>query len=262
MPWLKIKDCELYYECHGEGPRLLYLCTTYDDLRQSPDIFDSPAGKHFTLLTYDQRGQGRTRCPEGGWTMADYAEDAARMMRASGWNKAAVLGVSFGGMVAQELAIRHPEMITRLALCCTSSGGKGGKSYPLHELSGQPVDEMARNLARISDTRRDMEWMAAHSQDYKMILKRLKERLQCAGGGPDPRQLAARKEHNTYDRLPQIKLPVLVAGGKYDGISPSANLEALAKQIPNAQLKMFEGGHQFLDQAPPAWNTVIEFLKR
>ena len=90
------------------------------------DAFDDT----FEVLAYDQRGLGQTEVPEGPYTMAEYADDAAALIAAVGWDDCAVVGVSFGGMVAQELAIRHPGRVRRLALCCTSSGGAGGCLVP------------------------------------------------------------------------------------------------------------------------------------
>ena len=73
--------------------------------------------------------------------MADFAGDAAALLDHVGWEKANVFGISFGGMVAQELAVTWPERIDRLVLCCTSPGGEGGSSYPLDELATGTLDE-------------------------------------------------------------------------------------------------------------------------
>ena len=92
--------------------------------------------------------------------MADFADDAAALLDAVGWDDCLVLGISFGGMVAQEVAIRHPERVRRLVLACTSAGGEGGASYPLHELvdlspeervgtaDGAPRHPLGRGLAQ------------------------------------------------------------------------------------------------------------------
>src|SRR6201999_1628179 len=106
MPTAQVGAVELYYERAGDGPPLLFISGTGGDLRVKPNVFDGPMAKSFDLLGYDQRGLGRSATPDARYTMADYADDAAGLLDAVGWPSAKVVGVSFGGMVPQELAIR------------------------------------------------------------------------------------------------------------------------------------------------------------
>jgi len=130
MPFAKVGDLDVYYERQGQGPRLLFISGTASDLRMKPNIFDGPLPKHFDVLAYDQRGLGRTSKPDRPYSMADYGEDAAGLMQAIGWGSALVIGVSFGGMVAQELAINHPHMVEGLVLACTSPGARAAPPSP------------------------------------------------------------------------------------------------------------------------------------
>ncbi|MCB2188204.1 MAG: alpha/beta hydrolase [Deltaproteobacteria bacterium] len=265
MPFANLGDLNFYYDIAGEGPRLLYLGLTGDDLRQSPNIFDSPLPRHFTVLALDQRGLGQSARPDWPYSMAGYADDAAGLLAAVGWPSARVLGVSFGGMVAQELALRHPEQVERLALACCSSGGFGGASYPLHELAGLTPAERARRMVELDDSRRDAAWQEAHPGEFQALVDRFLTRWQVGAGEPGRavgvrRQLEARQLHDTYNRLPEIKAPTLVCGGRYDLICPPDNLAALARSIPGAELQVFEGGHLFLQHDPVAYPEVIRFL--
>ena len=131
MPTTKVDDIEIYYEIAGSGERVLYISGTGGDLRNKPNVFDGPLSREFEVLAFDQRGLGQSGKPTGAYTMADYADDAANLLSALSWDVAGVMGVSFGGMVAQELAIRHPQKVPGLVLSCTSSGGAGGASFPL-----------------------------------------------------------------------------------------------------------------------------------
>ena len=100
MAYAHVRGLNMYYEIHGNGPRLLFVGGSAGDLRQRPNVFDSPLIEAFSVLAYDQRGLGRTDVPEGPYTMIDYAEDANALLDAVGWESCNVFGVSFGGMVA------------------------------------------------------------------------------------------------------------------------------------------------------------------
>jgi 3-oxoadipate enol-lactonase len=264
VPYARVRDVALYFERGGcpSGPPVLFISGTRGDLRDEPSIFASPLAQGFDLLAYDQRGLGRSGKPDTEYRMGDYARDAAELLDAVGWERCAVVGVSFGGMVAQELALLVPERVTRLVLCCTSSGGAGGASYPLHELEALPDDERARRSIALLDTRWDEAWQAANRE----IVTLLRARGTANADDPDAakgahRQLEARARHDTYGRLPRLSMPVLVCAGRYDGVAPLANSEALAGQIPGATLAVFDGGHAFLFQDPRAWPAVVAFLR-
>ena len=155
MPYLRSGDIDIHYQTTAaEGkPKLLYISGTGGDLRKKPNILSSPLANFFELATYDQRGLGQSGKPDAPYAMADYARDALNVMDHIGWENANVLGVSFGGMVAQELAVEHCDRIDQLVLCCTSSGGTGGSSYPLHTLVTLNDKSRAKKLIGISDLR-------------------------------------------------------------------------------------------------------------
>ncbi len=265
MPYAKVRDVELYHERGGVGPRLLYISGTGGDLRLKPGVFDGPVPGCFEVLAYDQRGMGRSAKPDVPYSMADYADDAAALMDAVGWDEALVVGISFGGMVAQELVLRHPARVRRLVLACTSPGGEGGASYPFHEIQHLTGEARARHLIPISDLRCDEAWAAAHPAAFAQLI---------AMASADPfadepghrqgaaRQLEARKHHDTWARLGQIACPVMIAAGRYDGIALAETQHRLAQRIAGAELAFFEGGHMFLLQDPQALPAVMDFLRR
>ncbi len=121
MPHITANGLDIHYERTGQGPRLLFISGTGGDLRVRPNMLDGPFARTFDLVAYDQRGLGQTEKPDRPYAMADYADDAAGLMDALGWEDALVIGVSFGGMVAQNLIVRHPQRVRRLVLACTSS---------------------------------------------------------------------------------------------------------------------------------------------
>lgn len=263
MPTAQTGAVELYYERVGSGPPLLFISGTGGDLRNKPNAFDGPMARSFDLIGYDQRGLGQSSKPDIDYTMADYADDAAALLDALGLASAKVIGVSFGGMVAQEMVLRHPGKVERLVLACTSPGGAGGASYPFHDIQHLKGEARAKFLIPVSDTRRDDAWAAANSDTYAQLV---------ALGSADPfagepgremgarRQLEARAGHDTWDRLGQIACPVLIAAGRYDGVALPATQDRMASRIPGADLRFFEGGHLFMIQDRAALPAITEFL--
>jgi 3-oxoadipate enol-lactonase len=167
-------------------------------------------------------------------------------------------------MVAQELAATRPERVERLALLCTSAGGEGGSSYPLGEILTLPPAERRARGMQVIDRRWTEQWLAEHDLD------RLIADAITGMEGPEPgsdrasgaqAQLAARSTHDVWDRLGAITAPTLVAAGRFDGVAPVENAEAIASRIPGAELRIYEGGHVFFVQDPKALPEIIEFLE-
>ena len=266
MPYMKVKDINIHYEVYGSGAPLVHIGGSGAGLAASP-VDTAPIVDHFRVLAFDQRGQGDTDKPDVAYSMAMYADDTAALMDATGFSQAMVMGVSFGGMVAQELALRFPQKVLYLALCCSSSGGEGGSSADFRAVladTRRSEDENILALMAIQDTRHNSEYMASHPEEARALVEQYKQAqaehtLDPVGGS---RMYAARQSHNTYDRLGQIQAPTLVLGGKYDRQAPPENQERLAASIPDAEMFMFEGGHAFLNQdREAAYGTIISRLR-
>lgn len=255
----------MHYRRDGRGQQLLFISGTGGDLRTTPGVFDSPLGRDFDLLAYDQRGLGQTDKPAGPYVMADYADDAAGLLDAIGWDNALVMGVSFGGMVAQEFALRHPHKIKRLVLACTSAGGAGGASYPLQDLAALPFEERFVRQLSISDVRQTPEWQRANPDAVDRMMGWARAALELGADDPDRArgaalQLQARAGHDTWKRVSRLEMPVLLCAGRFDGIAPLANMQAMAERIPGAELRVYEGGHLFLLQDRRAYSEIVAWL--
>ena len=229
MPIVALDDVELAYQVDGSGPPLLCLSGSGGGRLSPPELHG-----RFTVASYDHREQRESSSLGRPSTMADYAADAAGLIDALGWERAHVVGISFGGMVAQHLALDHPERVDRLVLCCTSPGG----SHASADFGSISPDE----AARLIDTR------GAAMPELGAI------------DPPPPALLAARAGHDVVDRLDAVAAPTLVCAGRYDGIAPVANSQLLADRIPDARLEVFEGGHGFMMQDARTWPVVAEFL--
>lgn len=265
MPFIKTTRLTHYVEQSGDGEAVLVLNGTGADLRKKPNIMDSPLTAHFAVTAHDQRGLGQTDKPEGAYTMADYADDAAALMDALGIKSAMVLGISFGGMVAQELAIIYPERVSKLALWCTAAGGEGGASYPLHELADLDEETRLIEMLKLNDARVDDAFITANPD----MLDMARERNDLSAYENEPRfgegraaQLAARAQHDCWDRLAQITCPTWLGGGKYDNIAKPEAMQAMASRIPHSQLSFYEGGHLFMLQDAKAFPELIRFFEQ
>lgn len=262
MPTARINGVDAYYEVSGHGPPLLFINGSglaVDGIRWLTTVFATC----FQLAVADSRGIGRSSVPGKTYTMADLASDAIGLVDQLGWDTFNLMGLSFGGMVAQEVAVTVPARIQRLVLMCTSSGGAGGSSYPLHELSRLDPEQRAAQTALLLDTRFTSEWLAAHPEDEALLDQMAQQRSEPASAdaqrGADL-QLQARAGHDVYERLTCITCPTLVAAGRFDGLAPPQNGAAMAAQIPGAELRLYGGGHGFLLQDPVAAPEVMSFL--
>jgi pimeloyl-ACP methyl ester carboxylesterase len=197
--------------------------------------------------------------------MQDYAADALALLDDVGWSTCMVIGVSFGGMVAQEFAVTNPDRVDRLVLACTSAGGAGGSSYPLHDLGRLDDPAQGELVLTLLDTRFTPEYLAGHPTDQalaSMFASRATEAKSEEQLRGEREQLLARRDHDVMDRLPRIACPTLVTAGRYDGIAPLPNSEAIVSRIPDSELRVYEGGHIFFVQDPSAMPDILDFLDR
>jgi pimeloyl-ACP methyl ester carboxylesterase len=264
MPTAHVNGIDIHYEHSGEGHRLFFLNGSGATLESTRARID-PYRARFEVLAHDQRGLGQTEIPPGPYSMHDYAQDALALLDFVGWSSCRVIGVSFGGMVAQEFAVTWPDRVERLVLACTSPGGAGGSSYPLHEL-GSPTDPTERErILLLVDTRFTAEYLAAHPADPGLASRLANpspEAKSTERRRGEREQLLARRTHDVMNRLPSITCPTLVAAGRYDRIAPLANSKAIVGQIPDSELQVYEGGHIFFLQDPSALKEILDFLDR
>ncbi|HEY2282449.1 MAG TPA: alpha/beta hydrolase [Solirubrobacteraceae bacterium] len=252
MPQAKVGEIELSYERAGSGPPLLMIMGMSGTFDHWNADFLADLRRDFETIVYDHRGVGASSRLEGPVTIARLAEDAAGLLAALELESAHVLGISMGGMVAQELALSHPERIRALTLGCTYCGGEG---------SSLTSEEVMRKLAEgmmSGDRERALRtgWevnvspeLAADDEAYA----RFKE-IGMRRAVPVEvimEQMRAITEHDTSARLPEIALPTLVIHGTLDQMLPVQNGRMIAGLIPDSQLEIFEGvGHLFFWERP------------
>ena len=217
------------------------------------------------VLVHDQRGLGESSVPDGPYSMAQYASDGRALLAHVGWETCNVVGISFGGMVAQEFAVTFPQVVEKLVLLCTSAGGVAGASYPLHELGALPVDERLARQMELTDSRFvDDEWLAAHPVEATIVAG-MRDRADVVKSDERLRgermQLEARIHHDVADRLSRVTAPTFVLAGRYDGIAPVVNSEQIVARISDSSMKVYEGGHLFSGQDRNAILDIRRFVE-
>ncbi len=274
MSTVTVGDVELYYEEHGTGePLLLIMGLAADSMAW---MFQLPAfAERYRTIVFDNRGVGRSGKPKGPYTIAAMADDTAGLLKAIGVDRAHVVGVSMGGMIAQELALRHPERVRGLVLACTfpeaDEDVKRNRETSLAQLGGTiGRDGVATlNLAAV-DPMMIFSTLLPRVFSPTFIQNQLASLMQLFGGALQwgfsveaiMAQVEAVMSHNSTERLRDIKAPTLVITGDADLLIPPANSDVIADEIPGARLVKVPGGtHGFNFETPELFNReVLNFL--
>jgi 3-oxoadipate enol-lactonase len=261
MPYAGSGGARIYWETRGEGAPILLILGLGAVLEQWHRLEPALSSRFQTIL-FDNRGLGRSDAPPGPYSIECMADDAAAVLEAAGVSRAHVLGMSMGGMIAQELVLRRPGLVRSLVLACTTCGGTAGvlaspevraSLNPNPALSRDQIFWLTTEFIYAADTPR-----AALAAD---LAARLRGRRTLEGYVG---QLGAVKAwKGTYDRLHGVGVPTLVIHGDVDRLIPPDNGRILARSIPGARLVMLSGAaHIFLtDRFEPARDAIVSFLE-
>jgi 3-oxoadipate enol-lactonase len=268
MSTAKVGDVNIYYEDQGKGEVVVLIpgigCNSTYWFRQIPAF-----SKKYRVIAIDNRGAGRSDKPDIPYTMEMLAADIAGLLDVINVDTAHVFGHSLGGMIAQHFALGYPKRVRTLILGATSCGGPHlviGTLFEAFQASMAP--DHLRNLTprEIYQEFLSFEFTQEFIDNNPVLIERhLTERTRY----PIPQYALARQGqaaygHNTYDRLPEIKVPTLVITGDADGLFSVENSRLLASRIPNAELVMLKNvAHSFqIEAAEKANKIVLSFLRK
>ena len=245
-----ITSTRLHVEREGSGEPLLWIT----GFAISSEIF-SPViplyAAHFDCIRYDNRGAGRSPAPWRLTSIPELAGDAVRLLDALGLDSAHVYGLSMGGMVAQEVALRFPDRVRALVLGGTSHGG------PRAVLPSPRIAAALASRATPAAVRAELVGRALFSDDFRRSEPELVRhylgllaRYRVSGRGLVS-HLTASACHDTRSRLGRVVAPTLVLHGQQDVLTPVANAHLLAAAIPVATLALVpDAGHAYLLERP------------
>lgn len=242
----------LWYARSGSGEPLLLIT----GFTISSAIFDPIVGLYedeFDCIRYDHRGSGRSAAPPWPTSMPELAGDAVRLLDALGIDSAHVYGLSMGGMVAQEMAIRFPDRVRGLVLGCSTAGGPRAFRPTVREWQAL-LGAMAGGLREegrpwLAGALFSPEFRRDHPDRVRELLRFFAAHRAPPHGATS--HLLASVYHDTVSRLHLIEAPTLVLHGERDAMAPIANARLIAGRIPNAELRIVPGaGHAYGLEAP------------
>jgi proline iminopeptidase len=270
MAIAELNGTSIWYDREGTGPPCLVL---HGGLGVDHTLYQrtlAPLRERLTLVYLDHRGNGRSGRPSlDTITMEQLADDAAALAGHLGFQQVAVLGHSYGGFVAQELALRHPGLVVGLVLVDTTPGQLGATESADDDQGPPPPPELAEAMSVVPTT--DDEFATGMREQFGFYLHRLDPaELEpvLAATIFDVRAMLRGFEvlagWSSVDRLHTIAAPTLVLAGRHDVFTSWPQSVRIATRIPNAEMVVFENsGHMpWLDEPQQFVDVVVDWLDR
>jgi 3-oxoadipate enol-lactonase len=258
-----VDGTRIHYEVHGRGEPVLLIMglgsNAYGWYRTIPWL-----AEQYEVIAFDNRGTGRSDVPDGAYSIAQMAADAAAVLDASGHASAHVVGASLGGMVAQRFAVAFPQRLRSLVLICTTPGGPHAVP-PSSDVTGALI----QGGEDPSTVYRRNTWFLYGEETRTRHPERIEEDIAYRSKIPTQPagylgQIHAAMTHDTWAELPSLSVRSLVVHGEADLLVPVQNAVHLAERIPGAELTLIPGaGHMLQSDAIDLVRAaVLDFLAR
>ncbi len=252
MPKVEVAGREFHYERAGSGEPLLLIQGMSGTHVSWGQAFKGALEESFDVVAFDNRGIGLSAPVDGPFTIVEMAEDTASLLEALGLESAHVVGISMGGMIAQELALAEPARLRSLSLGCSYCGGPGSQLMPEGNLQ--------KLVAGMASGDRDKAIRAGYEVNLSPAFRADESTYTAfhamatsvpAAKATIELQAQAIFGHDTSGRLGEIEVPTLILHGTVDGVLPFPNGELIASLMPAARFEVFEGvGHMFWWEQP------------
>jgi len=252
---LKANGIEINYQIEGDGPVVTFSHSLACNLSMWDEQAQGLEGR-FRVLRYDTRGHGQTEAPAGAYTLDQLAEDLKGLLDGLGIAETHFVGLSMGGMVGQELALRHPDRVKALVLANTTSG------YPAEGVANwdQRIAAVREGgLASIADAVMQRWFHEEFRRMQPATVARWRDRVASTDRQGYLGWCEAIKRHDTTARLRQIRKPTLVIAGELDAGTPVAMSQLIAREIPNARLIVLpQASHLSVLEQPVAFEAAVQ----
>jgi pimeloyl-ACP methyl ester carboxylesterase len=252
MGKIEVAGREFHYERAGSGEPLLLIQGMSGTHVSWGEPFKGALEEGFDVIAFDNRGIGLSGPVDGPFTIDEMATDTAGLLDALGLESAHVVGISMGGMIAQELALAHPQRLRSLTLGCTYCGGPGSQLMPEKNLqklvAGMASGDRDKAIRAGYEVNLSPAFRAdeAHFADFHEMATTVP-----AAKATIELQAQAIFSHDTSGRLGEISTPSLIVHGTVDGVLPFPNGELIASLMPNARFEVLDGiGHMFWWEQP------------
>jgi len=263
MPIASVNDIDIDYLVEGDGAETIVLINGLADEKESwgyqtPDLV--AAG--YRVVTFDNRGVGRSSMPPGPYTTRQFAQDTKALVDRLGLSGFHMVGTSMGGMIAQEYAIAHGSDLRSLTLSSTYAA-PGPFCARMFRLWADMAPVMG-----VATVMRDVNLWAFTLPFFETRGEELAEFETAMAGIAQPvdaylAQLSSIITHDTTDRIGAIRVPTLVIAGEEDVLIPVELSRRLCAAIPGAEWRTTPGGHASIWEHPAPFNqAVIEFIGR
>jgi pimeloyl-ACP methyl ester carboxylesterase len=265
MPKVKVGEINIYYEIHGKGEPLVFIDgrnMCHKLLYKHVPVF----AKEYKVISYDNRGVGKSDKPDVPYSLEIMANDLAGLMDIIGVEKAHFMGYSMGARIAEEMALSYPERVISLVLACPITW-----SAELNNQPKPPTEEEISSWVSLSPEEKARDFLSGVlSENFIKNNPKLAEKLVkiiSRGYGPPHAQNGHAHASSTYDnyrRLSQIKAPTIIISGSADRTVTPDNIRILKEKLPDAELVMMEDMPHFLMwEGFNEFNRImLDFLKR
>ena len=263
MAIAQIDDIKIFYKILGDGFPILMIHGISDISDNWDQTLTRGLSEKYKLVLFDLPGSGRSELSNKEPSIKLFADETSILMDVLGVSKAHVVGMSFGGMMAQELVLNYPEKVEKLVLCSTHCGKsrrflssmKTDAKLKSNRIQLSP-EELVRNSANFLFTEEFIKNNPDYVEDHiqrRLLFPPSKKGLV--------EQTRAATNFDSCERLSMINVPTLILHGKKDVMIPSENATVLAEAIPNAKLVLFQNsGHYLAEDADKVLETIMNFL--